>query len=287
MPELPEVETVRRGLAAVAGLTIESAKVLNPRSVREHTGGQRDFERRLEGQKLKHVSRRGKFLWLPLSSEEALVTHLGMTGQALLLPAETPLHPHVRVVLRFKKAKFELRFTDQRMFGGMLVDELVPWHGQERVPRRAEHIARDLLDPLLDLDEVVNRIRSRSAGIKSVILNQEVVSGFGNIYADESLWLARLHYGRPANTISRAKVLELLEAGQEVMRRAIHAGGTSFDALYVNVNGESGWFQVDLNAYGQEGEPCGRCGRPIVRESWANRSSFRCPRCQPTPRRSG
>lgn len=284
MPELPEVETVRRGLQPLAGLEVSDVKVLNPRSVREHAGGAKDFQRRLAGQTLRHVSRRGKFLWLPTADDQALVTHLGMTGQALLLPADAPLHPHVRVVVGFHEVDFELRFTDQRMFGGMLLDELVEWHGAERVPQRAAHIARDLLDPLLDLDSVVADIRSRSAGIKSVLLNQGIVSGFGNIYADEALWLARLHYARPANSIGRAKVVELLEAGAEVMRKAIAAGGTSFDALYVNVNGESGWFQVDLNAYGQEGEPCGRCGRPIVRESWSNRSSFRCPRCQPVPR---
>ena len=283
MPELPEVETVRRGLAPVGGLRVASVKVLKPRAVREHIAGPKDFAKRLVGQTLLHISRRGKFLWAPTDQDEALVVHLGMTGQTLLHPVGATPSSQTRVVIGFEDSDLELHFVDQRMFGGMLVDELV-WHGDERLPVRASHIARDLLDPRLDLDAVVGRIRARQAGIKSLLLNQEIVSGFGNIYADEALWATRTHYLRPGNRLSRSQVRELLAAGQEVMGKALKAGGTSFDSLYVNVNGESGWFQVDLNAYGQEGEPCARCGRPIVREHWSNRSSFRCPRCQPKPR---
>lgn len=283
MPELPEVETVRRGLARVAGLTVKDVEILNPRSIREHQAGARDFQKRLRGQTFEHISRRGKFLWLPTAREEALVIHLGMTGQALLQKSTEPQPSQTRVRLEFRNTDLELRFVDQRMFGGMLLDDL-QWHGEERLPRRASHIARDLLDPLLDLDEVISKMRKRQAGIKSVLLNQEIVSGFGNIYADEALWQAKVHYLRPTASLARAQIREVLQAGQEVMARALQAGGTSFDALYVDVNGESGWFQVDLNAYGQEGEPCPRCARPIVREHWSNRSSFRCPRCQPRPR---
>lgn len=286
MPELPEVETVRAGLSEhITGTSVRSVTVMHPRLTRQHVRGPRDFENRLKGQTFECVSRRGKFLWLPLcDSDEALVMHLGMSGQALLVPPKATDESHLRIRFRLERSDIELRYVDQRMFGGAHVDHLKDVEAGQRVPQSVLHIARDALDPLLDVDSLVANIRRRSAGIKQLLLNQEIVSGIGNIYADEALWASRVHYLTPGNRLSRQKVQELLTAVQSVMRAAVTAGGTSFDDLYVGVNGESGWFDVSLNAYGQEGEPCPRCGRAIVRESWANRSSFRCPRCQPRPR---
>lgn len=281
MPELPEVEVVRRGLTtAVAARTIAAVEVLHPRPVRRHLGGPDDFAQTLTGRTFGEPRRRGKYLWLPFTDGDALLAHLGMSGQFRLDDADQPLPPHCRVVFGFADGGAQLRFADQRMFGGLAVSP-----GGAELPAELRHIAIDLLDPRLELAALVARIRTRSSGIKRVLLNQEIVSGIGNIYADEALWLARLHYDTPANTISAARLTELLTAAQQVMTEALAAGGTSFDALYVNVNGSSGYFERSLNAYGRESLPCRRCGRPMVREAFMNRSSFRCPSCQRPPRR--
>jgi formamidopyrimidine-DNA glycosylase len=294
MPELPEVETVRAGLAAhINNAVVGKVEVLRDRSIRQHVFGELDFLQRLRGKKIAHVSRRGKFLWMPLLDtaavassipDEALVVHLGMSGQVLLVQPTSDREKQLRVRLELVGAPFEIRFVDQRMFGGMHIDELVSVEHQQRIPQSVAHIGRDALDPLLDVDSVVASIRRRTAGIKSVLLNQEIMSGVGNIYADEALWRSKLHYATPSHRLSAPRVRELITHSQEIMLSAIEAGGTSFDELYVNVNGESGWFDRTLDAYGQEGLPCARCGRPIVREAWSNRSSHRCPRCQPRPR---
>jgi formamidopyrimidine-DNA glycosylase len=152
------------------------------------------------------------------------------------------------------------------------------------LPPPVLHIARDPLDPNLDDAALTARLRSRRTGVKRALLDQTLVSGVGNIYADEALWRARLHYARPTAGLTRPAVGRLLAAVREVMVEALDQGGTSFDSLYVNVNGESGYFDRSLAAYGQEGRPCPRCGTPIVREAFMNRSSFFCPRCQPRPR---
>ena len=290
MPELPEVETVRAGLAAhITGNVFTDITVLKSRSIRQHVAGSQDFAARLRGQTIHCVSRRGKYLWLPLHflhkpTGEALVMHLGMSGQALLCSPHSDPEKQLRVRLGLNRDDVELRFVDQRMFGGMHIDELKATDHGQLIPQSVSHISRDLLDPLLDRAQVIANIRRRTAGIKQLILNQQVVSGIGNIYADEALWRAKIHYATPGNRLSTAKVADLLDHAHSVMTAAVKVGGTSFDDLYVNVNGESGWFELSLNAYGQEGQPCTRCGRPIVRESWSNRSSFRCPRCQPRPR---
>lgn len=286
MPELPEVETVRAGLAAhLTGAVIRSTTVYEPRLLRAHLAGPRDFEKRLRERQIHCVSRRGKFLWMPLDGgDEALVVHLGMSGQALLLPPKSDDERHLRVRFGLNRDDIELRYVDQRMFGGLRIDELVEVDLGQRVPSSVTHIARDVLDPELDEAIVIADIRKRTAGIKQVLLNQAIVSGIGNIYADEALWRSRIHYLTPAHRLTRARVAQLLDDVREVMGAALMAGGTSFDDLYVGVNGESGWFDLSLNAYGQEGLPCARCGRPIARESWSNRSSYRCPRCQPRPR---
>ena len=281
MPELPEVEVVRRGLDAhVVGRTVTGVDVLHPRPVRRHLAGPADFAARITGRRVEAAHRRGKYLWLPLDSGDAVLGHLGMSGQMLVQPAEAPDEKHLRVRLRLD-APYELRFVDQRMFGGLAVSE-----GGADLPPEIAHIARDPMDPAFDDDVFATRVRAKVSGIKRILLDQTVISGVGNIYADEALWRARLHGDRPGLRLRRADVTAVLAGVREVMGAALEQGGTSFDALYVNVNGESGYFDRSLHAYGQEGEPCARCGTPIVRVSFMNRSSYFCPVCQPRPRRS-
>jgi len=248
----------------------------------------------LAGARLAAPRRRGKFLWLPLTHEhadasrdDALVVHLGMSGQVRVVEQGEPLHPHTRVVAGLADGR-DLRFVDMRMFGRLEVDELVATGDVvgDTVPALAVHIGRDPLDP--DFDDAVwmARLRARRTGLKRALLDQTLASGIGNIYADEALWRARLHWARPTETLPRAKALELLGHVRDVMESSMASGGTSFDALYVDVNGESGYYDRSLSAYGQEGHPCPRCGTAVVREAWTNRSSFRCPACQPRPRRA-
>jgi formamidopyrimidine-DNA glycosylase len=280
VPELPEVEVVRLGLAEyVAGRTVAAVEVRHPRSVRRHLAGELDFAARLAGRQVQAVRRRGKYLWLDLDYGEALLAHLGMSGQMRIQPPGAVDEIHLRVRLAFADSGPELRFIDQRTFGGLSVEDLV-----DGLPASVAHIARDPMDPCFDLDAVVAGIRRRRTGLKRALLDQTVVSGIGNIYADEALWRARLHWARPTATLTRPQVRAALTAATEVMIEALAAGGTSFDALYVNINGASGYFDRSLAAYGQEGRPCPRCGTPIRRESFMNRSSYTCPRCQPRPR---
>lgn len=347
MPELPEVETVREGIAEHSvGRPVRAVRVVDARSLRRHLPGPVAFEAALTGRALRGAYRRGKYLWLTLSesdgtlADEALVVHLGMSGQLLVRdePSEEsggklgteaearaafdaePRHLRVALELGPAEAKPEetseeegcagqrLLFVDQRIFGGMFLSPLVPdvpaAAGEsvpggsanlgavpERflVPQAVKHIARDPLDEFFDPAAVRRKFLRTSSGIKKVLLDQSVISGVGNIYADEALWRARLHYAKPARTLSAAQTRELLEAVTQVLRESLAAGGTSFDALYVNVLGESGYFERSLNAYGRAGEPCHRCaeaGRTslIVREPFQNRSSYRCPHCQRAPR---
>ncbi|MFS0705772.1 bifunctional DNA-formamidopyrimidine glycosylase/DNA-(apurinic or apyrimidinic site) lyase [Cellulomonas sp. 179-A 9B4 NHS] len=329
MPELPEVETVRDGLARhVLGRTVVDVAVHRDYSVRRHDGGPRDFAARLTGRRLDAAVRRGKFLWLLLDEgagrgDDALMAHLGMSGQLLVrgpaaatatpgTVADTPDdapdgapdpvaapgptgwvdHPHLRVRLALDDGS-ALDFVDQRTFGHLSVPDLVPTAdgrpgglGSDRpvVPGPVAHIARDLLDPALDRTALVDQVRRRRTGLKRALLDQTLVSGVGNIYADEGLWRARLHYARPTDTLRRPEVGRALDGAAEVMTAALAAGGTSFDALYVNVNGASGYFDRSLAVYGQEGRPCPRCGTPVRRDEFMNRSSYTCPRCQPRPR---
>lgn len=333
MPELPEVETVRAGIADHSlGRPVRAVRVVDARSLRRHLPGPAHFEAVLTGRALRGAYRRGKYLWLTLSeadgtlADEALVVHLGMSGQLLVRDKpdgvsgsdsearaafdEQPRH--LRVALELGPAGAtgsaastgqRLLFVDQRIFGGMFLSPLVPdvpaavagevalGEVPERflVPEAVKHIARDPLDEFFDPAAVRRKFLRTSSGIKKVLLDQSVISGVGNIYADEALWRARLHYAKPARTLSAAQTHELLEAVTQVLRESLAAGGTSFDALYVNVLGESGYFERSLNAYGRAGEPCHRCaeaGRTslIVREPFQNRSSYRCPHCQRAPR---
>jgi formamidopyrimidine-DNA glycosylase len=333
MPELPEVEVVRRGLARwIAGRTVTGVSVPDPRSIRRHTLGTEDFRGNLLGATVLDVVRRGKFLWMPLTDSPsgapvmdapphtALVAHLGMSGQLLVESPEQPPEKHLKVRLSFTPRgddPEELRFVDQRIFGGLFVTSLVPTNdglpggsgirtrvtaergsqsggtasgpGWALIPAEAAHIGRDPLDPHFDLEALHQRLRARKTGLKRALLDQGLVSGIGNIYADEALWAAGMHYARPTDTMRRPDTERIIHAARDVMARALDAGGTSFDSLYVNVNGASGYFSRSLNAYGREGKPCPRCAELglstlIRRDTFMNRSSYSCPVCQPRPR---
>ncbi|MGG8410291.1 bifunctional DNA-formamidopyrimidine glycosylase/DNA-(apurinic or apyrimidinic site) lyase [Streptomyces sp. 12297] len=286
MPELPEVEVVRRGLERwVAGRTVASVEVLHPRAVRRHPAGGADFAARLAGRTIGVPQRRGKYLWLPLDNRElSVLGHLGMSGQLLVQPEGAPDEKHLRIRVRFADAQgTELRFVDQRTFGGLSLHESAAG-STDGLPDVIAHIARDPLDPAFDETAYHLALRAKRSTVKRALLDQSLISGVGNIYADESLWRAKLHYERPTATLTRPRSAELLGHVRDVMTAALDVGGTSFDSLYVNVNGESGYFDRSLDAYGREDEPCRRCGTPIRRRPWMNRSSYFCPRCQRPPR---
>lgn len=312
MPELPEVEVVRRGLVCwLRGRTITAVEVLDPRSLRRHALGTEDFIGNLQGTTVVDVVRRGKFLWMPLSEATAavgappvaLMAHLGMSGQLLMQDSTVPDEKHLKVRLRLSPADGmpeQLRFVDQRIFGGLFVAGMIPTDdggpgGQAESPvpliaEEAAHIARDPLDPAFSFDLFYSRLRKRKTGLKRALLDQGLVSGIGNIYADEALWRAKLHYARPTDTLRRGDAERLVSCARDVMYDALAAGGTSFDSLYVNVNGASGYFDRSLNAYGREGQPCSRCAAvginsTVRREQFMNRSSYTCPVCQPRPRK--
>jgi formamidopyrimidine-DNA glycosylase len=281
MPELPEVETVRRGLDRhVVGRTIDTVRVLHPRAIRRHPAGAADFEAGLRGRRPEAARRRGKYLWLSVG-EDALLAHLGMSGQLLVGEPDRPLSPHVRIRFTFADSGPDLRFTDQRTFGHMC---LAP-DGAE-LPGPIAHIAPDPFEPGFDPAALARRLRARHTGLKRALLDQSLVSGIGNIYADEALWRAGLHWARPTETLNRTEVARVIAAVREVLGEALAAGGTTFDSLYVNVNGESGYFDRSLAVYGREGEPCRRCGTPVRRDPFMNRSAYSCPHCQPRPRRA-
>jgi len=298
VPELPEVETIRSWLApGLVGRRFESVSIDDPRLTRPEPPEL--VASALEGEVVRDLRRRGKYLWLDLDGGaedsidagsacappgDAVLAHLGMSGQMLVTADDRPDEKHLRIRFRFADGGTELRFVDQRTFGGLSVHPLVPAAGGGLLPEPIAHIARDPMDPVFDLDAAVAAIRRRRTGLKRALLDQTVVSGIGNIYADEALWRARLHWARPTEALTRKQGREVLAAATEVMVAALAAGGTSFDALYVNVNGASGYFDRSLDVYGQADRACRRCGTPIRRDPFMNRSSFSCPRCQPRPR---
>ncbi len=280
MPELPEVETVRSGLARwVVGRTVGAVEVRHPRAIRRHPGGAQDFADALTGRTITDAKRRGKYLWLPLDSGDAVVGHLGMSGQRLVQPADAAEEKHLHIRFDFTDGGPQLRFVDQRTFGGLAVSP-----GGAVLPAEIAHIALDPIDPAFVEKDFLAALRRRRTAVKRALLDQSLISGVGNIYADEALWRAKLHGERPSDELTAPAAKRLLTHVRDVLSEAIAVGGTTFDALYVNVNGESGYFDRSLNAYGREGEPCTRCGSPIRRESFMNRSSYSCPRCQPRPR---
>ena len=313
MPELPEVETVRAGLApALTNATVTAIDVLDARSFKRHVGGVEDFIATMVGAKILAVVRRGKFLWMPLElpagrnpgHELAMVGHLGMSGQMLLRTpgfAEDKLTRVVIHAISDDGEKVEMRFIDQRLFGSLAIDNLVEtsdglpggfsnglgvspdgestWW-RNLIPASAAHIMRDPLDEDFDEKFVIAKFKKKNSGIKRVLLDQQTLSGIGNIYADEALWRSQLHYDQPAASLTGPKAKELLQHVREILAKAVTEGGTSFDEQYKNVNGESGYFAVSLNAYGMTGMPCKRCGTQIKRENWMNRGSHFCPKCQ-------
>ena len=281
MPELPEVEVVRRGLADhVVGRRLAEVELRGHRVARRHVAGPVDLADRLTGRRIAAARRRGKYLWLDLEEALGLVVHLGMSGQLLVEAGDAPDEKHLHARFRFADDGPELRFVDQRTFGGLALADL----DEDGVPTSIAYIARDLLDPDFDRAAVIRAVKARDSAIKRVLLDQRVASGIGNIYADEALWRAGVHGERVAHSLSKPLIGTVLDHASDVMREALDQGGTSFDALYVNVNGASGYFDRSLAAYGQEGRPCRRCGTLIRREHFMNRSSFSCPRCQPRPR---
>jgi formamidopyrimidine-DNA glycosylase len=280
LPELPEVETVRAGLETyVVGRRVASVHVLHLRAVRRHAAGPADFCSRIQGRRFDGARRRGKYLWLP-TGDDALLAHLGMSGQLLVVPRETPVYPHVRVRFTFDDNGPDLRFSDQRTFGHLLFAE----EGAQ-LPLVIAHIAPDPLETAFDAAWFGDRLRSRRTGVKRALLDQSLVSGVGNIYADEALWRTKLHFARATDRLRPAEVARLIASVRDVFAAALRAGGTSFDSLYVNVNGDSGYFDRSLSVYGREGQPCPRCGTPIRRDPFMNRSSYTCPVCQPRPRK--
>jgi formamidopyrimidine-DNA glycosylase len=260
------------------GRTITGVSVDHPRAIRRHVAGAEDLTARLVGQPITAARRRGKYLWLALDDDDALLCHLGMSGQMLVAEAGLPPVKHQHVTLGLDDGR-ELRFVDQRTFGGVALSP-----GGAELPAEIRHIARDPLDPAFDVVEFSRRLRRKHTEVKRALLDQTLISGIGNIYADEALWRARMHFARPTGSLRHGQVLELVGCVVDVTNEALEQGGTSFDALYVNVNGQSGYFDRSLDAYGREGKPCRRCGTPIVREPFMKRSSFRCPKCQPRPR---
>ncbi|MEY4997742.1 MAG: hypothetical protein RLY59_1146 [Actinomycetota bacterium] len=283
MPELPEVEVVRAGLEpALVGARIDSVHVFDPRSLKRHDARRGDFVGMLQGSTVLSAERRGKFMWFPLDSGDALVTHLGMSGQVLLRDSGAKPDRHLRIqygITHPEHGKLLVNFVDQRIFGSMAVDELVE-QPSGLVPAQAAHIALDPLDSFFDDEMFITRLRKKSTGVKRALLDQTLISGVGNIYADESLWAAKIHGERSADSLSKAKAQELLCEVRQVLNKALAEGGTSFDAQYVNVNGQSGYFAHSLNAYGQQGKPCPRCGTSIRKVSFMNRGSHFCPKCQ-------
>jgi formamidopyrimidine-DNA glycosylase len=261
---------------------VAETEVLHPRAVRRHLAGPDDFAHRLKGRHIGTPRRRGKYLWLPLEeTDQSVLAHLGMSGQLLVQPHDTPDEKHLRIRVRFADSLgTQLRFVDQRTFGGLSLHDNTP----AGLPDVIAHIARDPLDPLFDDDAFHQALRRKRTTIKRALLDQSLISGVGNIYADEALWRARVHYERPTANFTRPVTAELLGHIRDVMNAALAVGGTSFDSLYVNVNGESGYFDRSLDAYGREGLPCKRCGTPMRRRPWMNRSSYFCPRCQRAPR---
>ena len=341
MPELPEVETVRAGVEQhVVGRTVATAEVMNPRAVRRDLSGPDGFAAAMAGRTFLRAERRGKYLWFALDDgdeysnfasaaqplpgwnakleySEALLAHLGMSGQLLVGDPDRPLDPHVRARFTFTDGGPDLRFSDQRTFGHLMMCSLSPGgmtppvtppsmeglrppiapprgdsqnplapravagaESPRLVPAPIAHIAPDPLEAAFDAKDFAARLVRKKTQVKRALLDQSLISGIGNIYADEALWRAKLHWARPTESLKPSEVSRLLEAVRDVLTEALKAGGTSFDSLYVNVNGESGYFDRSLHAYGREGEPCDRCATPIRRDAFMNRSSYSCPRCQ-------
>jgi len=297
MPELPEVETVARDLDRwVAGARIADARVSWERTIRHPQPVER-FVAEVSGSTIARVRRRAKTVLIHLDDGRVVTVALRMTGALIVAPPATPDDPYARVVFQLADGR-QLRYRDVRKFGRIGL-----WEGgglrarqgwriaEGRAPYRVGDIfARHGPEPLsrsFSSKRFAERLRHRSGRLKSLLLDQSFVAGIGNIYADEALWRAQVHGEREAAALSKPALGRLIEHARDVMLEALGQGGTSFDALYVNVNGASGYFDRSLSSYGRDGRPCPRCGTLIRREAFMNRSSYSCPRCQPRPRTAG
>lgn len=298
MPELPEVEVVRRGLEKqLIGAQIEKVEVFFPGSLRGQD--EKRFSEALEGWTITNAVRRGKFLWLLGEDEEgkqtlySLVIHLGMSGQLLINKPKIELsrrnQGHLRVRLTLKDGR-TVNFVDQRTFGRMVVEPLVETKDKKPagigaeshlIPRNVEvNVARDVLDPHADFKEVAEKIHQRKSSIKHSLLDQRLVSGIGNIYADETLFAARISPAQSAKTLTEERIEEIFKVSGKIMKAAIKQGGTSFDELYVDTSGNPGYFEQELKVYGRGGEPCKVCGTTLKKLQQSGRNATYCPQCQ-------
>lgn len=279
MPELPEVETVRRGLLAyVVGRTVAAVEVTGGRSVRRQ--GPPELVARLVGRRLEAADRRGKYLLVRLDDGAVLVVHLRMSGQLRFVAAPSssePLAPHTHVRIHFDDAS-ELRFVDQRTFGELFVTSELDGRG---VPVALAALGPDPLVDGIDAGRLAALAARRRTSCKAFLLDQHVLAGVGNLYADEALFRARLRPARSASTLRPVQVTRLVDALEQVLAEAVAARGSTLrDARYVDLMGEAGAFQDAHAVYGREGEPCVRCGRPVRRVRLAGRSSHFCATCQ-------
>ncbi|RIV22107.1 bifunctional DNA-formamidopyrimidine glycosylase/DNA-(apurinic or apyrimidinic site) lyase [Alicyclobacillaceae bacterium I2511] len=278
MPELPEVESVRRNLETqIVGRTVVRVEVRLPRIVRTPPNPE-VFAAMLSGVTVTGVGRRGKYL-LIYTDALTLVSHLRMEGQYRLTKAGEEESSHTHVVFYFND-KTELRYRDVRQFGTMdLVYGGMPW------PRGLLELGPEPFDSLLEKGGLWHRIHSRRAPLKSVLLDQTTLAGLGNIYVDESLFAAGIHPERPANQVTKVQAQALLSAIREVLTRAIAAGGSSV-RTYVDGYGRHGGFQIQLQVYAREGQSCRVCGVPIEKIRVAGRGTHFCPQCQPRRRQT-
>lgn len=288
MPELPEVETIRHGLEKQAlNHRIQEVLGTGSRLVRNNPQGMADLHAHLEGAQITAVSRRGKFMWMELEeSDFALVIHLGMSGQVRVrrrAPKERIAHEHVRLLLDNGTV---VSFVDPRTFGHLTISQLHEDATGRLVPKIMRAVAPDPFEDV-PMEVFTNALAKTRRHVKTALLDQSVVSGIGNIYADEALFRARFHGTVRGVDLEEESAAALIDAARLVMGRALRAGGTSFDALYVDTEGNPGYFERSLRVYGRVGRPCRDCGTLIEREVLGGRSHFFCPRCQPFPPSAG
>lgn len=299
MPELPEVETVRASLARdLVGRKIKSVTVTNGRVVRRHKSA-KDFRVLLEGHSIKAVQRLGKYLIIELDNSNHLVIHLGMSGQLLRAKnAKDPKPKHTHVVFSFTQGE-ELRYVDPRTFGELFVSIRPPEDAEVEISKFARlsiggdglalrhqipelaHLGIDPFEDQIGWDRFAAILRSRSTVLKVVLIDQDIIAGIGNIYADESLFAAALMYDRPAESLSTIEIRRLHRAISEILTEAIkHGGSTLADEQFVNPDGKPGNYQEYHQVYNREGLPCYQCRQPIKRVTLRGRSTFFCEKCQ-------
>lgn len=276
MPELPEVEVIRRDLERdTVGKRIKDVQVKLPRIIRRHKN-KKEFTDALAGAKITKVDRRGKYLLMHLDSGRVLVMHLGMSGRIERTTGRKSVEKHTHVVIKFSTGG-ELRFIDMRQFGELFV---AAEDGLDGV-KELSHIALDPLGDSFTWQVFSEIVSSRKMKLKSLLMDQKFISGIGNIYSDEILWAAGLRHDRQSDSLTSQEVRRMYRAMQEVLQEGIRHGGVTLeDETYRNLYGKTGEFQQHLKAYGREGEPCRRCRTPIVRERWGNRSTYFCRQCQ-------